>query len=223
MENKNSDITILTDFNAIIDVDLAILKMIQDKYNNPQYIDQNIMCLSLHDVKEALLNRDNENPLSICIHDNDVAKSVYEDILNNNIEEAMSDRYRTPTGVLKLMMTLINNGGYCIKILCRDEFQKSIIEKYSDKLNPIIEPDLSKVDLKEYSIFFFKSASKVMAFGKPFINKHIFLCDYKFNSDISPDGVIFPNIYISRQVLQYNSKLGFVNTYSKNENIHLNY
>ena len=28
VENKNSDITILTDFNAIIDVDLAILKMI---------------------------------------------------------------------------------------------------------------------------------------------------------------------------------------------------
>ena len=98
-----------------------------------------------------------------------------------------------------------------------------IIEKYSDKLNPIIEPDLSKIDLKEYSIFFFKSASKIMAFGKPFINKHIFLCDYKFNSDISPDGVIFPNVYISRQVLQYNSRLGFVNTYNKNENIHLEY
>ena len=42
---------ILTEFDVIIDLDLAMMELVQEKYNNPNFINQDVMNLSLHDIK----------------------------------------------------------------------------------------------------------------------------------------------------------------------------
>ena len=54
-------------FNTLIDLDFGILRMIQAEYNNPKFIDQNIMQMTTKEVRYALLNRDDPNPVTVCI------------------------------------------------------------------------------------------------------------------------------------------------------------
>ena len=77
--NQPNRTKILTEFDVIIDLDLAIMELVQEKYNNPNFINQDIMNLSLHDIKETLLNREYESPLSICINDLNTANLLYLD------------------------------------------------------------------------------------------------------------------------------------------------
>ena len=68
--------SIVTEFSALMDVDLAMVSIIQRDYNNPKFINQDIMKLKLHDIKQKLLNRSKENPLTVCMTDIDVATST---------------------------------------------------------------------------------------------------------------------------------------------------
>ena len=43
---------ILVEFDMLIDLDLAIFKYIKDKYNNPNYVDQNI--IKMHDERQII-------------------------------------------------------------------------------------------------------------------------------------------------------------------------
>ena len=63
-------------FNTLIDLDFSILRMIQAEYNNPKFIDQKIMRMTTKEVRFALINRDDPNPLSICIKDKDIADNI---------------------------------------------------------------------------------------------------------------------------------------------------
>ena len=53
-------ISILTEFDAIMDTDLTVMKILQRKYNNPKYIKQDVMCLPLSDLKKKICEREHE-------------------------------------------------------------------------------------------------------------------------------------------------------------------
>ena len=70
---------ILVEFDMLVDLDLAIFKYIKDKYNNPDYVDQNI--IKMNDEKQIIqmmLNRQCINPLEILIPDEDVLDLLEE-------------------------------------------------------------------------------------------------------------------------------------------------
>ena len=80
---------ILVEFDMLVDLDLAIFKYIKDKYNNPDYVDQNI--IKMNDEKQIIqmmLNRQCINPLEILIPDEDVL-DLYYDIINNHMDELL--------------------------------------------------------------------------------------------------------------------------------------
>ena len=74
---------ILVEFDMLVDLDLAIFKYIKDKYNNPDYVDQNI--IKMNDEKQIIqmmLNRQCINPLEILIPDEDVLDLYYDIIIS---------------------------------------------------------------------------------------------------------------------------------------------
>lgn len=212
---EKSPIKVLTEFDAVIDVDLSMLKLVQRKYNNPKFIDPEVMSLSLHDVKERLLNRTNENPLSICIKDKELCTKIYNEIMDTQFDDMME--YASPTGVMKLMTVYNRNNGADVHILCADQKEADIVHLFDSHLDTIIKKH-DEINPEDYDCYFLKSATRVFVFKGQFKSKHIFVMDYMYNMDIGPDNNLYPSIVVSQALLPYN-RLGLVNVYEKKENI----
>ena len=204
---------ILVEFDVVIDIDLAIMKLIQEKYNNPKFIKQNIMSLSLHDIKERLLNRTQESPLSICIDDIKSANSLYHELLNNQYDEIL--KYQTPTGVFKLMEVYHKTDNMQVTILCSSQNEADIISSYG-KFNTLVK----KQDKVKINIYFLKSLPRIFVFNGKMNGKHIFVMGYRYNLYEDKDGTLLPNPMIAKALLPLN-RVGIVDVYNKSDNIHI--
>ena len=216
--NSNSQKTkILTEFDTVIDLDLGLMKLVQEKYNNPKYIDQRIMHLSLHDVKQELLNRTHECPLSICIKDIETAKSLYMDFIDTKYDEILENHSKT--GVFKLMKTYDNADNMEVTILCSSQKEADIVHYYSKTMKTLVKKH-DQVDIKNYGVYFLKSLPRIFVFNGKFYNVHIFIMGYMYNLYRAPDGILFPNPAIAKSLIPDN-RIGIVDVYEKSENIHL--
>lgn len=217
--NDDSNINILTTFDSIIDLDLMILMMIQSEMNDNKNIDRNVMKLNLYDIKQKLISRKDECPVTVCVNDKSKALSIYTDIMTNKYSDLLK-KYSFPTGLMQLMGTYIRNDNK-VTILCRTEEEGKLIKKYDDKLPVIINQDYSKINCDDYTIMFLKSKNDVFRFKQALVKKHIFLLGYKFNLSFVEDlKEPLPDLEVSRALYPY-SKLGFVNVYHKNEKINM--
>ena len=218
--DTNSLNHIIVDFDIIIDVDLCILKTIQTSYNNPNIIDQDVMHLDLHDIKEALINRKNENPVTICIHDKDTADKIYKELIETKYEEVLSRANTTFTGISK-MIGLFYNKGFDVTILCQNELESKIIHEFNPKFKTLVDTR-DKIPASNYNCFFTKSLLRVFDFDGQLKQSHIYIAAYRYNIFNPPDGSpsMFPDPNLSMYLIPAN-RIGFVDVYCKDDNIHL--
>lgn len=202
-------------FDSIIDLDLAVLMLIQDKYNNPNVINQSVMKLSLKEIKTLLVNRDHPNPLYVCIDDHDIADNIYDEIIQTQYSELLS--YDTHTAIFKLIEVYNNNDGSEVTIFCRTDEERNLIRKYDNDIRIIVgKPE--DINVKDYDMFFFKSPKHILEFKNGFMEKHIFVLNYKFNLTFGKDGFAFPDIEVSKLLIPFN-KIGMVDVYHRDEGI----
>ena len=216
--NDSNKINILTTFDSVMDIDLMILMMIQNEYNNPDIIDQDTMHLSLHDIKQKLVNRTDECPVTVCMKNKRDALSIYTEIMNTKYQELL-DKYSNPTGIMYLMSVFVRNNNK-VTILCRNKEEANLISKYDKKLPTIVYNDYAAVDCSDYTIMFLKSKNDVYRFKQQLINKHVFVSGYKFNLSFIEGYEPVPDLEVSRSLYPF-SRLGFVNVYKKEDNIKL--
>lgn len=205
-------------FNSIVDLDFAVLRMIQAEYNNPKYIDQSVMSMSVKQVKTALLNREDPNPLTICIKDKDVADSIYKEIMTTRYGDLLKeDKYLTITGIFFMLSVYETQENTHINIVCGNELEKQIVRKYHKNVN-IIEPNaLSDINPDDYTEFIFKYWKDILKFDKPFNEKRILLLNYKFNTT-TYDNVIYPESEVSYWLWNNGySNVALIDTYSRND------
>lgn len=214
---KSIIIRILVEFDAVIDIDLSIMKLVQEKFNNPKFINQKIMNLSLHDVKEELLNRTHESPLSICIDDIKIANSLYHDFLETKYSEILENQ--TKTGVFKLMEVYHKSDNMEVTILCSSTEEEEIIKSYDKTLKTLVKKH-DKVNVNDFDIYFLKSLSRIFVFNGKMVGKHVFVMGYMFNLYKAPDGTLFPHPEVAKALIPDN-RIGIVDVYEKSENIHL--
>lgn len=215
--SQTKTIRILTEFAAVIDLDLCVLKLIQEKYNNPEFVRQDIMHLNLHDVKVKLLNRTHECPLSICIDDLENAIDIYNEIVETRYTDLLS--YHTPTGIFKLMDVYNKNDGTDVTILCKSKEEANLISQYDNSMKTIVS-EHKDINIEEYDIFVLKSVSNILSFPNKFDGKWIFILDYRYNLNIKEDGFMCPDMKFTQFILPFNKPV-IVNTYSEEENVKL--
>lgn len=216
-ESNTPIIKIIAEFDTVIDMDLSMMKLVQEKYNNPKFIKQDIMYLSLHDVKEELLNRTHESPLSICIDDLNIANSLCQELTEQHYSEILENH--TKTGVFKLMEIYNKNDSMEVYILCSCQEEADIIKSYDSAMKCIIKKH-DKIDITKYDIYFLKSLPRIFVFNGKFVGKHIFVMGYMYNLYKTPDGTLFPHPEVARALIPDN-RIGIVDVYEKSENIHI--
>lgn len=205
-------ISILTEFDAIMDTDLTVMKILQRKYNNPKYIKQDVMCLPLSDLKKKICEREHECPVSICMDDIDKSIELYKLILEKETEDMY--KYLMPTGLFKLMELFVKTDGYSVTVICKDEDQRDFIKEVDPKFKTIMEKDWKKINTDPYGVFFLKSIMHIFSFEKKFEKKYFIIMKYAFNLTKDPnDGTLFPNSAIGALLVPAN-RLGLVEVYS---------
>lgn len=204
-------------FNTIIDLDFSILRMIQAEYNNPKFIDQKIMRMTTKEVRFALINRDDPNPLSICIKDKNIADNIYKEIMLTRYSDLLKeDKYMTITGIFFLISVYSAMENVHVNVLCTSKEEEAVIRKYHSKVNVIVKEDPSDLELDEYTEFIFKNKNDILKFKNKFNEKRILLMNYKFN--ITFDDKPYPDVGISHYLWENGySKTAIIDTYKNTD------
>lgn len=204
-------------FNAVVDLDFSILRMIQAEYNNPKFIDEEVMHMTTKEVKYRLINRTDPNPVSICIKDKELADNIYKEIMLSRYSDLLKEeKYLAITGIFFLVSVFGNIENTHVNILCTSEEEKEVIRKYHSKVNVIVMKDPSDISLDEYTEFIFKNKNDVYKFKNVFNEKRILLLNYAFNLTI--DNKPYPDVELAHYLWNTGySKTAIVDTYQKSD------
>ena len=183
---------ILVEFDMLIDLDLAIFKYIKDKYNNPTYVDQNI--IKMHDERQIIqmmLNRQCINPLEILIPDMEVLE-LYHDIMNNHMDELL--QYAKASDLFGLMITFLREASSLeITVLCKSQLESDFIKSLNNRLNTVVYKNYKNVPVNTYTILYIKYYPSVLEYNT-IEGKHIYISNARYNME--PDSNM-PTIVIS--------------------------
>lgn len=204
-------------FNALIDLDFSILRMIQAEYNNPKYINEEVMQMTTKQVKDLLINREDPNPVTVCIKDKELADHIYQEImLKRYLDLLKEDKYLSITGIFFLISVFSNMDNVHINVLCTRKEEEKIIKKYHSKINTIVMEDPSEISLDEYTEFIFKNKNDVYKFKNKFNEKRVVLLNYRFN--ITFDDKPYPDVNVSHYLWETGySKTAIIDTYRKTD------
>lgn len=185
MEKKfqGKDNALLVEFEAVVDLDLAIYRYVKTHYSTSPLVDPELIKLeSEPEIIHHLLSRKHINPLEILMpHSSpEVAKRIYYNLMDDMESELL--KLATPYDTLSLMLTFLEQASSIhIDILCQNELEEAYIKAKSEALNTIISKK-ADVDLSQYSALFLKYAYNFMQYQEPF-RKHVYIHAAGYNSD----------------------------------------
>lgn len=189
MDNKKSDKDneLLVEFEFLVDLDLALFRLIQDKYSNSEYVDKKIISMrNEYRIIHMLLFRKHINPLEIIMPGVETT-NLYNQFNNEKEEELL--KYATPHDTLYLMVTYLNNASSVgITVWCKNQFEADYIKNQNERLNTIIVPNRSMIDLSKYTAVYMKFFECAIEY-KHLAGKYIYIATAKYNFDEDRDTI----------------------------------
>jgi hypothetical protein len=203
--------------NTMIDYDLAVMKVFQFNYNNPDFVNQEVMRYTLPELKWALLRRTELNPLSICLYPSIVSPSNMDKILSDLCKDdgELLNRILTPTGTYNLISMLSIVSGFDVTVLCTDEEEKNVIERFhrSKNFKYILESDLEEpINMDFYDCIVIKDIRDAIT-SFQLEKKVIFVQNYEFNISRESDGSPLPRVDVSFQLLKHKNNVMLMEVY----------
>lgn len=175
------DNNLLVEFDFLIDLDMALFKLIREEYNNTNLVDQNI--IKINDEKQIaklMINRKHINPLEIIIPKIDTT-DLYLDLIENHMDEIL--RHAKAYDTFGLMITLLKEASSVdITVLCQTELQKQFINKLNPILNTIVIKNRADVPLARYTALYLKYYANALEY-KNLAGKHIYVSAAGFNME----------------------------------------
>lgn len=181
MKNNSKEFgsTVLFEFQTIVDLDLALLKYIQNEYKDSKFFNKHVLLADDYILKSLLLTRDNKNPLSVIIDDKykDSIDSLYEEIIQNKESELF--KYATPLAPLIVlnMLTKTDSGIDCV-VNCKNVEEEQFIKHIKSDIRTTIEG--YNIDLSKYDGIYIKNVEDSIKYKK-FNGKSIYFLEYKYN------------------------------------------
>ena len=181
--NTHSVLNILISFNCLIDTDFGLLVLIAQKFFdtsvfNEEFFRENDAVV---DMKHAVYNRKDVNPLTLCLKNkadaDDYYKQFFDRYYNEIVERSMV------TDLAKNLNRFSSNAGASFTILCKNQEEIDLISRINlfkkcscITINEIIDPDV-------YNQFFFKSYRDygVNELRASLMDKSIYIGMYDFN------------------------------------------
>lgn len=176
------DNEIFVDFDIMIDIDMAIYKLIRKKYKNNDYVDKKIISLkSEYDAIYLMINRKELNPLSVLMPNFDTSK-LYKSLFTNK-NDLLS--FAKPTDIFYLMNTFKNNASSVnITVHCNDEIEYNYFNDISKMIGSkykVICSSKEETSLKEYTVIYIKNFVDLVKF-KDLDAKNVYIANTLYNT-----------------------------------------
>lgn len=177
----------LIPFNCVFDTDFGLLTLI-----NKEYFDSSVFSIdffnqnsSIKNLVRALYEREEENPLSVCLlpEKKDLSESLYKDFISKRYDSIL--KLSMPTEVYNILELFKLSGDIKPTIVCESEIEEQFLDKFkvTKGIQKIRVEELKEVNF--YQQFYFKSINDFYSdIISEFIDtKMIYIADYKFNVD----------------------------------------
>jgi len=171
--------SVLIEFDALFDVDLAICKIHIRENKITKYTNEK-------DLIQALINREYESPLSLFIDDKEESSKAYHKYLETRYDDIID--IIAPNNILKFLSLLTSDKysqSYKVTILLSDDKQKAILDKFKVKFHTLVSSH-NEADLEEFDQIIIKSLIRAMVF-KRVSGKRIIVLAYKYNLEKNKD------------------------------------
>jgi len=171
--------SVLIEFDALFDVDLAICKIHIRENKITKYTNEK-------DLLQALINREYESPLSLFIDDKEESSEAYHKYLETRYDDIID--IITPNNILKFLSLLTSdkyNQSYKVTILLSDDKQKAILDRFKVKFHTLVSSH-NEANLEEFDQIIIKSLPRAMVF-KRVSGKRIIVLAYKYNFEKNKD------------------------------------
>lgn len=196
---------ILIEFGMIFDTDLGMLLTIQEKYNNPKYMDSEYINNANEDgFIYELLNQETYDPLNIVLLSNINKKLLYQQFNKEEYDTIL--KYSKPTNIANLIQAYIESGAVNVTVLCKNEKEKQYISKRN--INSILEEN---IDMKLYDCIYVKNIESLLKI-KGIKGKNIFIGNYRYNFDNEDRTKLKENIV---SIFGLNNKISIIDVYNK--------
>lgn len=171
---------ILAEFEFLIDLDMAIFKYIKEEFNNPQYVNQDIIKLNdENEIIKLMLYRENIDPLTDLLPEYDTLP-LYKDIMKERMGDLL--KYAKASDIFGLMVTFLREASsVSIDILCESQTQSDFIKSLNPDLNTIIK-SRKNVPVDNYDIFYIKNYPNVLLYPS-LKGKHIYIANARYNME----------------------------------------
>lgn len=172
----------LVEFEAAMDLDVAIVSTLLTKVKNKSLLSPKILnanVLNMNVIRNLLLYRTDENPLSV------VLDEKYKDSFDTILQE-IKDKYYdyildvvTPTDILGLVHSLsIAKDIIFSTILCETEKEAECIRRFTDK----VDIKVGDAKVSDYNCIFIKYINRIDKYF-PIAGKYIYIYNAQFNLD----------------------------------------
>ena len=189
---------ILIDFQCMYDFDVSCVRYLVEHAKNLNLINPDIVkASSLSALRNLLLFRNTENPLSVCINDKymDSIDDIYKELLDAHEKEILEtcDANYIHTYINLLLKT---DGLVEVAVNCENELQYDIA---SSSMHDKAKYVYKKRDLADYDTLYIKYVSQLMQYDNVH-KKHIYMINglYNFNSGMFKEEVL---IYINNNTV----------------------
>ena len=206
--------TPLVSFDCIIDTDFGLLSLI-----DREYLDSSVFDIGFfnnhHKVRElvkVLYEREQKNPLSICIKDSNYdIESLYKEFMNDKYKDIL--KVSMITEIYNLLEQFKVSGEVKAQIVCSNEYEIECLKELPlfNQYPIILLDELS--DISHYNQFFFRYIDdKYINRLSPYIlGKTVYIINHKFN------GVPYQGVYptdSTKKLFENRNKLYMIDMYN---------
>lgn len=211
--------SVLIPFNTIIDIDIGLLRVIKEEFNNDKYLYTSLLTADTNGLRQLLYEREEPNPLNFLLKDEWLSSSdsLYSDFMDKSLDKII--KKSSPNAIKSLVDTFFISKLVDIDILCSNNYEKDHISKiyHKQNLSIIVESDYSNIDISKYDTIFIKVYQDILKFTN-LLGKNIYLLDYKFNINLDHNKNIRPRIDIESLICQANQTI-LISPYVFGDNI----
>lgn len=179
MENN---LTPIIPFNMLIDTDVGVIRTLAKYKDSEKLFYKGILEAPLKPLIYTLVNREHINPLIIASKnkdDIDALDEIYDSIITNEYESVIANSITTE--LVEAVRLFFVSGPISPFILCKSEYEKSILEKIKLDGIPIVMGDYDTIDLDPYDPVYIKNIDDAVPIRKRLTCKNLYIADYGFN------------------------------------------
>lgn len=172
-------LSILVDFDILVDLDWSMCAYIWDNYRDSDLIDQSFFTRDSIDVKKDLINRDDINLLKLFI-DGDTDE-IFAELITSKESDLL--KFARVYDTLPLLVTMRNQMDYVpITIECHNEVEQNYINALDLDFNTEIYQSKDQIDMNKYAVIFTKYIVSTIRYTE-LDSKHIYVAAAKYNMD----------------------------------------